>query len=474
MGADSNGLSMVAPAVGLLTDLYELTMASSYLQLGANDTAVFSLFARKLPANRRMLIACGIEEALRRLEAFRFDTDAIEYLRSTDRFRPADLDYFARVRFTGDVWAVPEGAVVFENEPILEVRAPMIEAQLVETLLLNAVHYATAVASKGARCVAASNGRPVVEFGLRRTPGLEAGLIAARATYLVGFESTSNVLAGYVYELPVSGTVAHSFIEAFDTEADAFRAVGQTTRGRVTLLVDTYDTLHGVRSAIASMRDLRASGRRVSAIRLDSGDLDALSRASRALLDAAGFGDVRIYASGGLDEMAIDRLVSAKAPIDAYGVGTRLAMASDAPVLDMAYKIVEYAGQPCLKLSDGKSTLAFPKQVWRRLGEDGQYAEDILGLRGEPPPTGAFHPLLERVVLRGERCAPVLSLAEQRAQHAAEIARFQHYRSIEGRDKYPVGISDALMTAHRRAVASVRRREGLLRNGIRLEHSPPG
>ncbi|NUP10046.1 MAG: nicotinate phosphoribosyltransferase [Polyangiaceae bacterium] len=412
MGSESRGQWPEPAADGLLTELYELTMASSYLQLGMHDTAVFSLFVRKLPPRRRMLVVCGIDAAIRRLESFRYDLDSIDYLGATGRFRPEDLRAFAEVRFTGDVWAGKEGELVFENEPILEVHAPIIEAQLVETIVLNAIHYATAVASKAARCVAAAEGRAVVEFGLRRAPEPEGGVTAARAAYLAGFDSTSNVLAGCVYGIPISGTVAHSFIEAFETERAAFRAVLRTADGPSTLLVDTYDTMHGVSNAIVVMRELRANG----------------------------------------------HLVRAGAPIDGFGVGTRLVMASDAPVLDMAYKIVEYAGQPRLKMSGGKATTAFAKQVWRR-ARDGQYAEDILCRRDEPAPDPACHPLLEHVVEHGRRRRPEIPLNELRAGHAREVARFGRYRSLRGDGTYPVRFSSRLMETERQAVADVGYRE---------------
>lgn len=447
--------------VALATDLYELTMAASYLALGMEEIATFSLFARKLPPRRSFLVAAGLEEALRRLSVLQLDASAIEHLRAAGHVRRDVLDGLARTRFEGDVRAVGEGRVVFAGEPILEVRAPIAQAQLVETALLNAVHYPTLVATKAARCAIAAAGKPLVDFSLRRTPGIEAGVAAARACYLAGFAATSNVLAGRELGIPVAGTVAHSFIELFPSEVDAFYAMAGTFPGEVTLLVDTYDTLSGVTHAIEVARALEGSGRKVAAVRLDSGDLAGLAMEARRMLDEAGLREVRVVASGGLDEYALRALVQAGAPIDAFGVGTRVGVSADAPVLDLAYKIVDYAGQPTLKLSQGKETLVGPKQVFRRRGQDGRFMGDVIAAWDEPRPGPDWEPLLQPV-MRGGRAAPLPTLEALRARHRAEIASLPAgLLDVDLGDSYPVAHSVTLEARQCAAVAAVRRREGL-------------
>ncbi len=447
--------------IALSTDLYELTMGASYAALGMNERAVFSLFVRRLPPNRSFLVVAGVEAAIERLVSFRFDDAALTYLRATGQVRDDFLPVLAGIRFTGDVWAVPEGRVVFADEPILEVEAPLIEAQLVETLIINAIHFPTLVATKATRCVAAAPGKVLIDFGLRRTPSIDAGLAVARACYIAGFAATSNLLAGKTYGIPVAGTVAHSFIQAFASEVEAFRAFGDTFPGGVTLLIDTYDTLQGARHAVMVVRELAARGKRVVAVRIDSGDLHRLSRAVRAVLDEAGLHDVRIVASGGLDEYELAALTRAGAPIDAFGVGTRLGMSADAPVLDMAYKLVEYQGTPRLKLSEGKQTLVGRKQVWRRRGHDGRFAEDLIATRDEPPPGDGWEPLLEPVVIGGQVLSRP-SLAEIRARHREEMAALpMDLTSIEEARPYPVRLSQRLTERQRRAVEEVQRREGM-------------
>src|SRR5581483_4051707 len=366
-------------SVSLATDLYQLTMGASYHALGMTDVATFSMFVRKLPANRSFLVVAGVEEALDRVRALRFDGPGIDYLRSTSQIRSDFLDSLSEFRFSGDIWAVPEGRVIFADEPILEVQAPILEAQLAETVLVNAFHFPTLVATKAARCVAAAPTATLIDFGLRRTPSIDAGLAVARAAYLAGFDSTSNVLAGERFGIPVAGTVAHSFIETFPSEIEAFRAFAATFPGPVTLLIDTYDTVSGARHAAQVAHELATQGRRVQAVRIDSGDLAQLSREVRRVLDAAGCRDVRIVASGGLDEEDLAALTQANAPIDAYGVGTKLGTSADAPTLDMAYKLVQYGDEPCLKLSAGKQTLVGPKQVWRHIDPHARLTGDRIG-----------------------------------------------------------------------------------------------
>ncbi|MCX4781570.1 nicotinate phosphoribosyltransferase [Streptomyces sp. NBC_01264] len=396
------------------TDLYEVTMAMSYLREGMRAPATFSLFVRDLPPGRGFLVAAGLEPALDYLSRFRITSaDVHDFARALHR-RPEELAPLLDLRFDGEVRAIPEGRLVFAGEPLLEVTAPLPQAQLVETYLLTQVCHQTAVASKAARCVIAAQGRPLVDFSLRRTHGPQAGFQAARLGTLVGFSGTSNVAAATQLGIPASGTMAHSYIEAFACEEDAFRAFARAHPGPLTFLVDTYDTEGGVRAAARVLTDLRRGPG--CAIRLDSGDLDALAHRSRALLDEAGLEDVRIIASGGLDEYAIDALVRGGAPIDVFAVGTRVGVATDAPYLDAAYKLVEYDGRPVMKLSSAKVTAPAPKQVFRRAG-----CTDVLGLRGEVPPSGAT-PLLRTVMRGGCRKGPPDSLTAARARFEADLA----------------------------------------------------
>ncbi|MDH3034192.1 nicotinate phosphoribosyltransferase [Streptomyces sp. TRM75561] len=398
------------------TDLYEVTMAMSYLQEGMTGPATFSLFARRMPAERGFLVAAGLESALDHLSGLLVGPDDVEAFASVLHRAPRDLAPLLGLTFTGDVRAVPEGRIVLAGEPLLEVTAPLPEAQLVETYVLNQLNHQTAVAAKGARCVLAADGRPVVDFSLRRTHGTQAGFQAARVGAMAGFAGTSNVAAATALGIPAVGTMAHSYVEAFPTEEDAFRAFARAHPGPVTLLVDTYDTEEGVRTAARVLRELgpavHAAG---SAIRLDSGDLGALARRARFLLDDAGLPGVSITASGGLDEYAVEELVSSGAPIDTYAVGTRFGVSADAPYLDSAYKLVEYEGRPVMKLSSAKVTAPAPKQVFRGLG-----CADVIGLTDERPPAGA-EPLLETVMRDGRRTGPRATLGEYRDRLAADL-----------------------------------------------------
>lgn len=372
----------------LLVDLYELTMGQAYVAEGiAELPATFSLFHRKLPARWGYLLAAGLDDVLELLGRLAFAEDDLAYLEETGLFTAGFLDRLRRWRFTGGVRALPEGTPLFPQEPLLEVTAPVLEAQLVETAVLNQIHYQTLVASKASRSVEAARGRYLVDFGLRRTQGAEAGSRIARASYLAGFDATSNVLAGRAYGIELAGTMAHSFVQCFEDETEAFRAFTRSYPAPV-LVVDTYDTARGLRRAVDAARKPAAKGRGLRGVRLDSGDLDALSRTARRLLDQAGFTDATVFASGSIDEYAIDRLLAAGAPIDGFGVGTKMAVAADAPYLDMAYKLVAFDGHPRLKLSEGKATLPGAKQVWRTPAADGP-AFDVLDLadrqhEGEP------------------------------------------------------------------------------------------
>jgi nicotinate phosphoribosyltransferase len=440
----------------LLTDFYQLTMAQAYLAAGLDVRATFELFVRSLPPGRNVLLTCGLDDALRFLERMRYDAAAVEWLRSLGRFSEAFLEALGGLRFTGDVRAVAEGTPVFAGEPILEVTAPIAEAQLAETFLLNQVHLQTLLASKAARVVAAARGRTVVDFGLRRAHGTDAGLRGSRALYVGGVDATSNVLAGRVYGIPLAGTMAHSWVLAHDDEAAAFRAFTAEFPDTV-LLVDTFDTLAGVRRVAALARELGGDFR-VRAIRLDSGDLAALARDARAILDAAGLERVEIFASGGLDELDVRDLVDAGAPITGFGVGTRMNVSADRPWLDAAYKLVEVAGRPRMKLSAGKGNLPGRKQVFR-LSRDGEDVGDLVARRGETAAdavriwSGAgleARPLLQPVMAGGERLpAGHVALAEARDRAREGLARLpSRILALERAEPpYPVEIGPELAKA---------------------------
>lgn len=402
----------------LLTDLYELTMLQAYWSLDMRGEAVFSLFSRRLPENRNFLLACGLDDALHYLETVRFHPDALEYLATLPQFTPPFLEWLRGFRFTGDVYAVPEGTPVFPEEPIIEVVAPIAEAQLAETFLMNQLHLQTLLASKAARVVRAAEGRPVVDFGMRRMQGADAALKSARAFYIAGVESTSNVLGGQVYGIPVAGTMAHSFIQAFDREIDAFEAFARIYP-ETTLLVDTYDSIDGVEKVVGLAREL-GEAFRIRAVRLDSGDLADLAFRSRTILDAAGLEGVGIFASGGLDEYEIGRLLAAGAPIDAFGVGTAMGVSKDAPALDLVYKLTAYAGRGRIKLSPGKRILPGRKQVYR-IEEDGRAIRDVIARHDEDHPG---RPLLQHVMSGGRRLpAGTADLEAARTRAREEIAK---------------------------------------------------
>jgi nicotinate phosphoribosyltransferase len=376
--------------------------------------ATFSLFVRSLPAARGFLVAAGVEDCLDYLEALRFGPGELDYLAQLGFDREA-IDHFREFRFTGDVWAVPEGRIIFAEEPLIEVTAPLPEAQLVETLLLNQLTYQTNLATKAARCRIAATGKiDLVDFSLRRTHGTEAGAAVARVSALVGFVATSNVAAARAYGLVPAGTMAHSYVEAFPDEVDAFRAFAEDFPDRATFLVDTYDTMSGVRIAIDVIRERGLEER--AAVRLDSGDLADLARKTRLVLDDAGLPGVRIFVSGGLDEFDLEQLVIAGAPIDAAGVGTRLGVAADAPYLDSVYKLVAVDGRPVMKLSEGKSTRPGAKQIFR-----GEGLADLLGTRDEAVPAGT-EPVLVPVMIGGRRIGPPDTLAAARARFEEDLA----------------------------------------------------
>jgi len=400
--------------LALLTDLYQLTMAQSYFRERKLGLATFSLFIRSYPLNRGYFVAAGLRDVIEYLESFSFDAAALDHLSTLDLFTEDFLHFLSGLSFTGDVWALPEGRVFFTDEPILEVTAPIIEAQIVETIIINQINLQTLIATKAARCVHAAAGRAVVDFALRRTHGADAGIKVARDSFIAGFAGTSNVAAAHAYGLPAVGTMAHSYIEAFDDEEAAFRSFITAHPGPVTLLVDTYDTLAGTRVAARVLRDCGlAEG---CAVRLDSGNLGALAVNVRRILDGHGLPEVRIVASGGLDEYEIDRLVRLRAPIDSFAVGTHYGVSADAPYLDAAYKLVQYDGRPMMKLSRGKATAPGAKQVFRAPG-----FEDTVALREEPVPSGR-RGLLTTVMEQGRRTAVPPPVSRIRDHLRAQIA----------------------------------------------------
>jgi nicotinate phosphoribosyltransferase len=430
----------------LYTDLYQLTMLQAYWREGMDETAVFDLFARRLK-DRNFLLACGLEQALDYLEHLSFSDEALDYLAEQDLFEDAFLEWLADFEFTGDVYAVPEGTPVFPDEPIVEVVAPIGEAQLAETFLLNQITLQTTLASKAVRVVQAARAdgtdRLVADFGMRRMHGTDAALKAARAFHVAGVDATSNVAAGQAYGLPITGTMAHSYVEAHDTEMDAFRAFADLYPETI-LLVDTYDTLDGVRKVI-DLADEKGEDFRVRGVRLDSGDLAELAKQSRRLLDEAGLEDVMIFASSGLDEHAIADLLDQGAPIDGFGVGTKMGTSADHPALDTAYKLCGYAGRPRMKLSAEKSNLPGRKQVVRQY-EDGVAVRDVIATDDDAGHTGA--PLLERVMADGERTEagaprPLDALREHAAARVAELP--DRLRALDRSEKdYDVVLTDAM------------------------------
>lgn len=395
----------------LFVDLYEVTMAASYHARGMNGRATFELFARSLPAGRAFMLVAGLEHALAYLEGFGFTPEGIEYLRSLELFGDDFLAFLGSLRFTGDVRALPEGEVAFAGEPILQVTAPLIEAQIVETFVINAYMHATAAATKAARILEAARGRPVVDFSARRCHGADAALHVARSAWLAGCAGTSNILAGRAYGIPVYGTMAHSYVMSFPSEEEAFRAYAQDFPTSCVLLIDTYDTIEGARLAARTGLWLRERGHELRGVRLDSGDLSELAPRVRAILDESGLRETDIFASGDLDEYRIRDLVGAGVPVSAFGVGTQLGVVGDAPSLGLVYKLVDDEQGAKAKLSTGKSTRPGAKQVWRR-DQGGTMTDDLIGLAGEDQPG---RPLLQDVV-RGGRAAPLPSLDEIRAR----------------------------------------------------------
>lgn len=428
----------------LLTDLYMLTMLQGFFHEGMEGTATYEFFVRDLPPERGFLVAAGLEQVLEYLETVRFNKQELEWLASTGRFDPDFIDYLGNFRFQGDVHAMPEGTVFFPNEPILRVTAPIPQAQFVETRVINLLHFQTLIASKAVRCVLAAPGKLLVDFGLRRAHGAEAGLLAARAAYLGGFGGTATVLAGKLYDIPIFGTMAHSFIQAHTSEAAAFESFAHAQPNNVVLLIDTYDTEAGAQTVVELAPRLTAQGIAVKGVRLDSGDLADHAHKVRAILDGGGLADTTIFSSGNLDEHQLHELLKAGAPIDGFGVGTRLDTSADAPYLDCAYKLVEYGGHPRRKRSEGKATWPGRKQVYRCYEdrEDQLMKADVITTEADPQ-TG--EPLIQPVMKDGQRLRPLESLRTARERAAQQVAQLPlHLRALATQPHYPVSISTAL------------------------------
>ncbi len=434
---------MTDPQAGvLLTDLYELTMLQAYYDRGMNDLAVFEFFPRKLPRERSFLMAAGLEQVIDYLSGLRFTFEDIKYLESTGRFSAAFLKSLEDLSFTGDVYAMPEGTLFFRDEPILRVVAPLREAQLVESRIVNLLHFQTVVASKAARCVLAAPETLLIDFGMRRAHGAEAGLLSARASYIAGFSGTATVLAGMRFGIPVFGTMAHSFVQAHESEAQAFENFARSHPANATLLIDTYDTVEAARKVVALAVQLEKEGIAIKGVRIDSGDLGQYARQVRHVLDEGGMRGITIFASSGLDEYALRDLMAAGAPIDGFGVGTRMNTSADAPFLDCAYKLVEYAGRPKRKRSEGKATWPGRKQVFRRFDAEGRIAGDALTVEGDAQ-EGV--PLIEPVMVAGERLKPSPTVAALRNRAREQLASLpERLRAIERSESLTPAVSEHL------------------------------
>jgi nicotinate phosphoribosyltransferase len=426
----------------LLTDLYQLTMLQGYVQHGLEDTAVFEFFIRKLPEQRGFLMAAGLEQALQYLEELHFTAAELAWLAGTGKFTNPFLDYLKDLRFRGEVYAMAEGTVFFSDEPILRVTAPLPQAQLVESRLINLLHFQTMIASKAARCVLAAPDKLLVDFGFRRAHGAEAGILAARAAYLSGFAGTATVAAGPLFDIPTYGTMAHSFVQAHDDETTAFTHFAATNPGAVILLIDTYDTEAAARKVVALAPQLQRQGITVKGVRIDSGDLAAHARRVRHILDQGGLHDVTIFASSSIDEYLIREHAQNHIPIDGYGIGTHLDTSADAPYLDCAYKLQEYAGRPRRKRSEGKATWPGRKQVYRHYQKDGIMRSDVVAVENEVRDGRA---LLQPVMREGRRTNPAPTLTAIREYAAGELAGLPPpLRELRHEPAYPVLISEPL------------------------------
>jgi nicotinate phosphoribosyltransferase len=431
-----------APSSVLLTDLYQLTMLQGYFDHGMEETAVFEFFVRKFPEPRNFLLAAGLEQALVFLENLQFTPDELEWISRQGTFSPAFVRYLEKLRFTGDVHAMAEGTAFFPNEPILRVTAPIPQAQLVESRLINLLHFETLIASKAARSVIAAPGKLLVDFGLRRAHGAEAGLLAARASYLAGFAGSATVLAGALFGVPVYGTMAHSFIQAHDDETLAFERFADSLPGNVILLIDTYDTEAAARKVVRLAPKLKREGIRIKGVRLDSGDLADHARKVRRILDEGDLEHATIFASGSVDEYVVERLMRADAPIDGFGIGTHMDTSADAPYLDCAYKLVEYAGKPRRKRSEGKVLWPGRKQVYRKYDDSGRMSGDVLSLEEDRRDGEA---LILPVMRSGKRVSAAVPLSKMRERTLKELERLpEPLRALGRAPAYPVTVSPAV------------------------------
>ncbi len=447
--------------MSLLTDLYELTMCASYFENTRNELATFDLLIRKMSPRRSYFLFAGLEQALLFIRNMHFASDQIQYLREQG-FKEAFLSYLKNLRFTGEVWAVPEGTVVFANEPLMRVTAPIIEAQLIESFLLNTVNFQTMVATKASRVVTASQGRSVVEFGLRRTHGSDAGMKAARCSFIAGCDGTSNVLAGMKHGIPIFGTMAHSFVMFFDKEIDAFRAFAKTFPEKSLLLIDTFNDIAGAEKAVIVAKELEKQRRRLTGVRIDSGDLVEQSKQIRAILDENGLGYVKVFASGDLDEYKIEYLLHRDARIDAFGVGTRMSTSEDKPYIDVIYKLSEKMDKtnrfaPTMKLSKGKITLPGRKKVLRIEDSEGHLIKDIIALDGERI---GGNPLLIKVMEKGELVHDLPNLEEIRKNARQNLAKLPaKYKKLRRAPHYPVETSPLLKKMIKDLTAELRKAE---------------
>ncbi len=432
--------------MSILTDLYELTMCASYLDNDMFQPATFDLFVRRLPENRSYLLVAGLEQALRYLKDIEFTDEHLTYLKKQG-FDHKFIEYLEDFEFTGDVWAMPEGTLAFAQEPVIRVTAPIIEAQLIETFLLNTINLQTMIATKASRVVTAAQGKGIIEFGLRREHGIDAGMKVARASYIAGCQGTSNVLAGMAHGIPVFGTMAHSYVMAFENEIDAFRAFAKTFPNKSTLLIDTYSDMPGAENAVTVAKELETKGYKLGGVRLDSGDLADLSKRIRKMLDENSLTDVTIFASGDLDEYRIEELLRKGARIDAFGVGTRMGTSADRPYIDVIYKLSEIQNKDgkfsaIMKLSEGKITLPGRKQVYRFKDQQEMFSKDVIALVDEKV---GGEPQLIKVMEDGKITYELPSLEEVRSQAKANLSRLpQKYKKLTNPPEYPVDLSGNL------------------------------
>jgi len=429
--------------MSMFTDLYELTMCASYFDNKKFEPATFDLFIRRLPPNRSYFLFAGLEQVLLFLEKVRFTEEHIDFLKKQG-FKKEFLEYLKNFKFTGEVWSIPEGTIAFPNEPLIRVTAPIIEAQLIETFVLNTVNLQTTIATKASRVVTAAKGRTVIEFGLRREHGTDAGMKVARSSYIAGCNGTSNVLAGMKYDIPIFGTMAHSFIMLFEREIDSFRAFVKTFPDKSTLLIDTFDDIKGAEKAAIVAKELEEKGFKLGGVRLDSGDLAQLSKKVRELLDKNDLKNVKIFASGDLDEYKVEELLKEGAKIDAFGVGTKMGTSADRPYVDIIYKLSEKTNEkgklsPVMKLSKGKTTLPGRKQVFRFKDEKSSFVKDVIALEDEKIDG---EPLLVKVMEKGRIVYDLPSLEEIRKRTLESLSRFpEKYKKLKGAPHYPVELS---------------------------------